>query len=73
MNNSEDSAIIYPNLKAAAAAVCQEWCQTHGYRDCFLNGANAPTSFRDVALLRSAVSLQRVTDPQRAASLLPRR
>ena len=28
-----------------------------------LNGANAPTSRKDVALRRSAVSLQRVTDP----------
>ena len=33
--NSTDSAVIYPNLKAAAAAVCQKWCQANGYKDCF--------------------------------------
>lgn len=35
MDNSIDSAVIYPSLQAAAAAVCQKWCQTQGYSDCF--------------------------------------
>ena len=35
MNTSIDSNIIYPNLKAAAAAVCQRWCQQQGYSDPF--------------------------------------
>ena len=35
MENKINSAVIYPNLKVAAAAVCQKWCQTHGYRECF--------------------------------------
>ena len=33
--NNIDSTIIYPNLKAAAAAVCQRWCESEGYSDCF--------------------------------------
>jgi len=33
--NNIDSTIIYPNLKAAAAAVCQRWCESEDYSDCF--------------------------------------
>ena len=29
------NSTIYPDLKAAAAAVCQKWCQQHGYCDSF--------------------------------------
>ncbi|MDJ0692447.1 MAG: hypothetical protein QNJ41_28655 [Xenococcaceae cyanobacterium MO_188.B32] len=35
MNNSIDPTIIYPDLKAAAAAVCQRWCEQQGYSDRF--------------------------------------
>ena len=35
MNNSIDTTIMYPNLKAAAAAVCQRWCEQKGYSDRF--------------------------------------
>jgi len=35
MNNSVDLTIIYPNIKAAAAAVCQKWCTQQGYSDRF--------------------------------------
>lgn len=30
-----DSTVIYPNLKAAAAAVCKTWCEQQGYSDYF--------------------------------------
>ena len=30
-----DSTVIYPDLRAAAAAVCQRWCQEQGYSDYF--------------------------------------
>lgn len=35
MNKSLDPATIYPDLKAAAAAVCLRWCEEHGYSDRF--------------------------------------
>ncbi|MEM7594911.1 MAG: hypothetical protein AAF383_26020 [Cyanobacteria bacterium P01_A01_bin.83] len=35
-NNSINTTIIYPNLRAAAAAVCQRWCIQEGYSDRFL-------------------------------------
>ena len=35
MNNSPNSTTIYPNIKAAAAAVCQNWCDQEGYSDRF--------------------------------------
>ena len=35
MNHSIDSAIIYPDLKTAAGAVCQRWCTQQGYSDRF--------------------------------------
>ena len=35
MNNSINYSVIYPNLKAAAAAVCRKWCQQNGYSDSF--------------------------------------
>ena len=40
MNNSINSNIIYPNLKAAAAAVCQRWCQQQGYSDPFYHNGS---------------------------------
>ena len=39
------------------------------FGDRFLNGANAPTSLRDFALLRSTVSLFAGNQQDRAASL----
>ena len=30
-----DSMAVYPNLKAAAGAVCERWCQQQGYSDRF--------------------------------------
>ena len=35
MNNKPDSTIIYPDLKSAAGAVCQRWCDREGYSDRF--------------------------------------
>lgn len=35
MDDIIDGSTIYPNLEAAAAAVCSQWCQQHGYTDCF--------------------------------------
>jgi len=35
MNQSIDPTIIYPNLKAAAGEVCQNWCVQQGYSDRF--------------------------------------
>ena len=35
MNDIIDGSIIYPNLEAAAAAVCSKWCQQQGYTDRF--------------------------------------
>ena len=35
MNSNIDSSFIYPNIRAAAAAVCQRWCEQHGYSDRF--------------------------------------
>ena len=35
MNHSIDPTIIYPNLQAAATAVCRSWCQQHGYSNSF--------------------------------------
>lgn len=29
------NSTIYPDLRAAAAAVCRKWCQQHGYTDSF--------------------------------------
>ena len=40
MDDIIDDSIIYPNLEAAAAAVCSKWCQHHGYTDhFFLDGS----------------------------------
>ena len=30
-----ESTFVYPNIKAAAAAVCQRWCEERGYSDRF--------------------------------------
>lgn len=35
MNHSINPTIIYLNLKAAASAVCEKWCQQHGYSNYF--------------------------------------
>ena len=35
MNHSLEPTIIYPDLKSAAAAVCQKWCEEQGYSDRF--------------------------------------
>ncbi len=35
MNDNFDSTVVYSNLKAAAAAVCQRWCEQQGYTDRF--------------------------------------
>ncbi|MEL6440200.1 MAG: hypothetical protein AAFQ80_13200 [Cyanobacteria bacterium J06621_8] len=34
-HKSPEPNIIYPNLKEAAAAVCQRWCEEQGYSDRF--------------------------------------
>lgn len=34
-NHQTDLAIIYPDFKTAAGAVCQRWCIEQGYSDCF--------------------------------------
>ena len=35
MSKEIDLTIVYPDLKSAAAAVCQKWCEEHGYSDRF--------------------------------------
>jgi len=35
MNNSFNLTTLYPNFRSAATAVCQSWCEQHGYSDCF--------------------------------------
>ena len=35
-----ESAIIYSDLKSAAAAVCKRWCQQQGYSDYFHQGGS---------------------------------
>ena len=35
MGNNIDRTVIYSDLKTAAAAVCQRWCDERGYSDRF--------------------------------------
>ena len=35
MNSESDRSTIYPNLLAAAKAVCQSWCEGKGFSDPF--------------------------------------
>ena len=40
MDELIEDSIVYPNLKAAAAAVCSKWCQQHDYTNHFYSNGS---------------------------------
>lgn len=40
MDNNTQSTVIYSNLEAAAAAVCQRWCQQNSYTTPFYQNSS---------------------------------
>lgn len=49
LDNNTQSTVIYTNLEAAAAAVCQRWCQQNSYTTPFFqNDGVMPVKIHDV-------------------------